>query len=314
MSKGKYKIRNWSVYNQGLKQRGSLTVWIPEEVVEHWLYEGSRKRGGKRLYSDLAIETCLLVRQLYHLSLRGAEGFIRSFFQLICLPVSTPNYTTLCRRCSQVHFTMKASKNKGVHDLVVDATGLKLYGEGEWKVRKHGWSAHRSWRKLHVALSADDQQAEAVVLSQNSTTDAMALTPLLEQIPSPISTVIGDGGYDKTRVRKYLFERSLLQAEELLPVLSLKHNAVYDKEQEPYLLQRNEDLSVIKRLGRVQWKVLTNYHQRSKVETFFMRYKTILGEKLKNHSLKNQQQEAALCCQVLNRMLQLAKPVSQRVA
>lgn len=314
MSKGKYKIQNWSAYNRGLKQRGSLTIWISEEALEHWHYQGTQKRGGKRLYSDLAIETCLMVRQVYHLPLRGAEGFVRSFFQLLSLPLTVPDYTTLCRRCSQVPFWIQWPKNKGIRDVVLDSTGLKLYGEGEWKVRKQGWSYHRSWRKLHVALRAEDQQAEAVVLSENSLTDAMAVAPLLDQIPSPINSVIADGAYDKVKVRKYLYERSLLQGEEVLAILSLKHNAVYNKTEEPCLLQRNEDLRVIKRLGKENWKLTTNYHQRSKAETFFMRYKTIIGGKLKARSLKNQQTEAKASCLILNIMLHLAKPITERVA
>jgi hypothetical protein len=165
-----------------------------------------------------------------------------------------------------------------------------------------------------VALSRENQQIEAVVLSENATTDAMAVAPLLDQIPSPIHSVIADGAYDKVKVRKYLYERSLLQGEEVLAILSLKHNAVYNKTEEPCLLQRNEDLSVIKRLGKENWKLTTNYHQRSKAETFFMRYKTIIGGKLKARSLKNQQTEAKASCLILNIMLHLAKPITERVA
>lgn len=314
MSKGKYKIRNWSQYNQGLKQRGSINIWISEEVLGHWRYEGRQTRGGRRLYSDLAIEACLWVRQVYHLTLRGTEGFVRSFFQLLCLCIPVPNYTTLCRRFSQVQCSIQLPKNKVIHDLVLDSTGLKLYGEGEWKVRQHGWSYHRHWRKLHVALHTDTQQAEAVVLSKNSTTDAMAVAPLLDQIPSPIHTVIADGAYDKVKVREYLFEKGLLQGEELLPILSLKHNAVVDKKQNPCLMQRNEDLRAIQGLGRENWKISTNYHQRSKVETFFMRYKTLIGPKMKARIMQNQKTEARLSCKILNIMLQLAKPICERVA
>jgi hypothetical protein len=314
MSKGKYKIQNWSEYNRGLKQRGSLTIWISEEVLEHWHYQGRQKRGGKRLYSDVAIETCLMVRQVYHLALRQTEGFVRSFFQLLSLPLTVPDYTTLCRRCSGLHLPIQLPKNKGIRDVVLDSTGLKLYGEGEWKVRTHGWSYHRSWRKLHVALNREDQQAAAVVLSENSLTDAMVVKPLLKQIPGIIDTLIADGAYDKVKVREYLFERSLLQGEELLAILSLKHNAILDKTGRACLIQRDEDLRAIKRIGRENWKITTNYHQRSKAETFMMRYKTIIGGKLKARSLKNQQTEAIASCKILNVMLVLAKPISEKVA
>jgi hypothetical protein len=314
MSKGKYKIRNWSAYNQGLKQRGSINIWIPEQALQHWLYEGKRKRGGKYIYSDAAIESCLLVRQVYHLTLREVEGFIRSFFQLLGLSFSVPDYSTLCRRCSQLRCLIKPSKNQVIRDLIVDSTGVKLYGEGEWKVRQHGWSYHRKWRKLHVALNRENQQVEAVELSKNSTTDAEALAPLLDPIPPVITSVTGDGAYDKVKVRAYLYERSLLQGEELLPILSLKHNAVLDRNDTPCLIQRNEDLKAIHKMGRQNWKIYTGFHQRSKGETFFMRYKTIIGGKLKARTLQNQQIEAIASCNILNTMLQLAKPISERVA
>lgn len=314
MSKGTYKIQNWSRYNQGLKQRGSLTIWISKETLKHWHYQGRQKRGGKRLYSDLAIETCLLVRQVYHLTLRGVEGFIRSFCQLLSLPLAVPDYTTLCRRSGQLGVSLKIRAGQGIHDIVVDSTGLKLYGEGEWKVRKQGWSYHRSWRKLHVALNGEDQQAQAVVLSKNSLTDAMVVKPLLRQIPGIIHTLIADGAYDKKRVRKLLYQRSLQQGEDLLPIVSLKHNAILDTTQAPFLVHRNEDLRALKTMGRDNWKITTNYHQRSKAETFFMRYKSIIGGKLKARTLKNQQTEAGLSCKILNLMLDLAKPISQKVA
>jgi hypothetical protein len=230
------------------------------------------------------------------------------------MPLPVPNYTTLCRRCSQLDFTIQLPKHKVIHDLVVDSTGLKLYGEGEWKVRAHGWSYHRSWRKLHVALNREDQQVAAVVLSDNATTDAMALKPLLTQIPGIIATLIADGAYDKKRVRRALYERSLQQGEELLPILSLKHNAILDQTASPYLLQRNEDLSAIKKMGKENWKLTTGYHQRSKAETFMMRYKTIIGGKLKARTFKNQQTETIASCKILNIMLDLAKPISERVA
>src|SRR5947209_4324554 len=193
MSKGKYKIRNWSCYNEGLKRRGAITIWITAEFLKQWHYQGTQKRGGKRLYSDLAIEACLLVRQVYHLALRQAEGLIRSFFQSLSVELPVPHYTTLCRRCGKLHLAVKARKAKGSCDIVLDSTGLKLYGEGQWKVRQHGWSYHRRWRKLHVALNTQSQQAEAVVLSENALTDGWAVGPLLDQIPGVINYLTADG-------------------------------------------------------------------------------------------------------------------------
>jgi hypothetical protein len=314
MSKGKYKICNWPRYNQGLKQRGALSVWISEEVLEHWYYEGQAVRGGQRLYSEPAIELCLLIRQVYHLALRQTEGFMESLFACLSIELPIPDYSTICRHSARLPIDLKTKTGRPLHDVVLDSTGLKAYGEGEWKVRMYGYCKHRQWRKLHVALEAQSQQVQAVVLSENSLTDAMAVAPLLEQIPACINSVTADGAYDKRRVRRLLHQRGLQQGAEVLPILSLKHNAVYDKTGSVYLKSRDEDLRAIKCLGREAWKITTNYHQRSKCETFMMRYKTIIGGKLKARTLPHQQSEALVSCKALNRMLELAKPITERVA
>ena len=165
MSKYKYKVINWKEYNEGLKKRGSLRLWIKADIAEQWKYKGNKKRGGQQQYSDIAIELCLIIRKVYHLPLRQTQGFMISFFKQSRLRLKAPDYTTLSRRSSSLPVQLSMAKKGSITDIVVDSTGLKLYGEGEWKVRKHGAGKHRTWMKLHLAADETTQQIQAVTLT-----------------------------------------------------------------------------------------------------------------------------------------------------
>lgn len=314
MSKFTYKVRNWSQYNEGLKKRGGITLWISEEAIEQWCYQGERKRGGKVVYSALAIETCLTLRLIYHLPLRQTEGFVGSVFQLMHLSLPIPDYSTLCRRAGGLSVALKTRTGSPVSDVVLDATGLKFYGEGEWKVRQHGWSKRRAWRKLHLALDAASQQAWAVELTTNAVDDGEQVEALLTPVTALIRSVTGDGAYDKDKVRGLLHQKAQTQGEDILQLMNLQQNAVPDQKQRPYMAQRDEDLKVIKEVGKEEWKTLTDYHQRSKAETFMFRYKVIVGGRLRSRRFDHQQTEVKLGAKILNLMLQTAKPQSERVA
>jgi hypothetical protein len=314
MSKDKYKVRNWSEYNEGLKQRGALTLWISEEALKEWRYSGKQQRGGQVVYSDLAIETCLTLRLIYHLPLRQTEGFVGSVFEQAHLEVPVPDSSTLCRRTATLRGALRTRSGKAITDVVVDATGLKVYGEGEWKVRKHGWGRHRTWMKLHVALDPQDQQAWAVELSTNAVDDAQKVKPLLQAVPCPINGITGDGAYDKVKVREYLCRRAEEQKEDILQLMGLQKNAIRDVKHRGCMRQRDEDIKAIRRLGKRQWKVLSGYHKRSLAETFMFRYKVILGDHLKGRTFENQQTEIKVGAKILNFMLEIAKPESERVA
>lgn len=314
MSKDKYKVRNWREYNEGLKQRGALTLWISEEGLKQWRYTGERRRGAQPTYSDLAIETCLTLRLIYHLPLRGTEGFVQSLFELVHLKLPVPDSSTLCRRSGALKVNLRARSGKAITDVVVDSTGLKVYGEGEWKVRKHGWGKHRTWMKLHLALDACSQQAWAVELTTNAVDDAHRVEALLSPVDAVINSFTGDGAYDKDNVRKLLQQRAEQQDEDILQLMGLQKNAVKDTKDRTYMAQRDEDLEIIEQVGKEEWKVLSGYHQRSLAETFMFRYKVILGDHLRCRKLENQTTEAKLGARILNQMLQVAKPQSQRVA
>lgn len=314
MSKDKYKVRNWHQYNKGLKHRGAITVWVSKEVLEGWRYQGEKRKGGQPVYSDLAIEVCLTVRKVYHLGYRQTEGFVESFFQRLHLPLPVPDYSVLCRRSKHLAVCLHTGNEKACTDVVVDSTGLKVYGEGEWKVRKHGWGKHRTWMKLHVALDAAGQQAEAVELTTNAVDDGRVVDQLVDRLQGVINSFTGDGAYDQKGVREYLFQKAAQQQESLLQCIPPRHQAVLDTKGRVYLGQRDEDIRVMQRLGRNQWKVLANYHQRSKAETFMFRYKVILGAGLQAREINRQKTEVKIGCKILNRMLHITKPLSEKVA
>lgn len=306
MSKVIYKVRNWSAYTKGVKSRGDISIWLCRDNLKGWCYSGPQKRGGKTIYSDTAIELCLVVKVVFHLPLRQVEGFIRSIFALSHINLPVPDYSLICRRSAGLAIDFKLPGAKKVSDLVVDTTGLTLYGEGEWKVRLHGWGKYRSWMKLHVALDEDEQQVEAVALTADAVDDAATVEDLLEQISRPVRCLKADGSYDRCKVRAPLHERGILQ---LIPP---DRRAVVDKRHRDFLGERDQDIRFIAQKGKLSWKICTNYFQRNKAETFIARYKTIVGSRLIARKPGNQQSEVLAAVKTLNRMLQLAKPVSQR--
>lgn len=308
MSKDKYKVTNWSSYNNGLKKRGSISLWISSDLSDQWKWDGQSNSGGQYQYSNVAIELCLTIGKVYSLALRQTEGFMSSFFERCGWELSVPSYTTLCRRGQALSVNLGNKRRRGVTDIVVDSTGLKVYGEGEWKVRKHGVGKHRTWMKLHVALDEVSQQIQAVTLTPNGVDDATEVPSLLSQIRQSIDSFKGDGAYDKDKVRKELNKRKIRQ------VIPPQHNAVVSKEGLTH--QRSRD-TVIRRMalvGRKAWKVESGYHQRSKAETAMFRYKTIIGNSLSARKIENQLTEVRIGCKILNIMLQTNKPISIKVA
>ena len=307
MDKDKYKVKNWQAYNKGLKQRGSITLWLSDSAIDSWLsVKKSVGRGRREHYSDLAIQTCLTIRKVFHLALRQCEGFIRSLFSSLKIKLPVPDYTILCRRAAKLEIVLSPLLNKeaGPIDIVVDSTGLKVYGEGEWKVRKHGAGKHRTWMKLHLAIDPTNQQIKACELTTNAVDDATAAVKnLLPRLGKNIKSFTGDGAYDKTKVREAL----PIGVKQIIPP---QHNAVKSESDKDYLSSRDGAITAIDKLGRKQWKIDVGYHKRSLAETAMFRYKTIIGAGLQSRTLKNQAAEAKISCSILNLMLQLIKPIS----
>ena len=147
--KQKHRVTNWAEYDAGLRARGSLTVWFSAEAVAAWNAEPRTGRGGQPLYSALAIATALTLRAVFRLALRQTEGLIGSIVQLLGLGLglAVPDHSTLSRRAETLAVPRPRRGPEPVH-LLVDSTGLKLCGPGEWLVEKHGTKRRRAWKKL----------------------------------------------------------------------------------------------------------------------------------------------------------------------
>ncbi|HBZ2212305.1 TPA: IS5 family transposase, partial [Klebsiella pneumoniae] len=196
MAKQKFRITNWSTYNKALIHRGSLTFWLDDEAIQAW-YESATpsSRGRPQRYSDLAITTVLVIKRVFRLTLRAAQGFIDSIFALMNVPLRCPDYTSVSKRAKSVNVSFKTSTRGEIAHLVIDSTGLKVFGEGEWKVRKHGKERRRIWRKLHLAVDSNTHEVVCADLSLNNVTDSEAFPGLIRQTHRKIRAAAADGAY-----------------------------------------------------------------------------------------------------------------------
>ena len=299
-----YRIRNWTDYNRALIARGSLTLWIDTRSTDAWTDSSCpARRGRRRTYTDAAIVCALLLREVYHLPLRSTQGLISSLFKLMQMSLPVMHYSTLSRRAHSLQLSLPAP-NK-IRHLVIDSSGLKVYGEGEWKVRIHGADKRRTWRKLHISMDASSQQLTSVLLTDNEQLDRTALPKLLKQTEAEVGYVCADGAYDFQHCYKAIKEKG---AKALIPPRS---DAVV-RAKSPFE-QRDENVSGIRKHGRAKWKKICGYHKRSLVETAFMRLKTIFSDRLKSRTEERQKVEAEIRCMALNRMTKLGMPHSYAV-
>lgn len=300
-----YRIRNWSEYNAGLKQRGSLTFWLSEDSLEAWLSEASTGlRGSSPTYSDLAIATFETLKTIYGLAGRQTEGLLHSLFELLAVDLPVPEHSTVSRRKGQLTISLPVwPKSERVH-LVVDSTGIKVYGEGEWKTRQHGVSKRRTWRKLHIGVDEATGEILAGVVTSNDVHDSEVFADLLAVTDAELEQVSADGAYDKRRCYKVLQERDAKAG--IPPQKNAKIWQHGNSKAPPH--PRDENLRSIRQHGRKAWKRQSNYHRRSLAETTMFRLKTIFGGKVRSRSFNNQATELLLQCAALNRMIQVAKP------
>src|SRR6187397_2199052 len=206
--RARYKVTNWSVYEAGLRQRGSLTIWFTEEAIAAWRAAPRTTPGGQARYSDLAIETSLILRTVFHQPLRQTEGLVGSLLELMGLDLPVPDHSTLSRRSRTLAVASQARTSGGPVHLLVDSTGVKLSGPGEWLVEKHGTQRRRAWRKLHLGIDAKTGMIVASTLTSKEVDEAAELGPLLDQIDDPLAAVIADGAYDQDRVCDAVAEHS----------------------------------------------------------------------------------------------------------
>jgi hypothetical protein len=314
--KKSYRTCNWHEYNAALVRRGSLTVWLDDAAREGWLnQERSGQRGASLTYSDAAVTAALLLKVVYQLPLRATQGLLGSVLELLQVALPVPHYSTLCRRQAVLQVVLSCRTPGEALHLVVDSTGCKVYGEGEWKVRQHGWSKRRTWRKLHVGVDEATGEIVAATLSTNNVSDGEVLPELLDQVPEPLCQVSADVSYDQRKCYQVLQERQDAQGQLLRVTIPPRQGARIwrhgNSAQER--LPRDQNLRHMRKMGRQQWKQQSGYHRRSIVETAVSRYKRLLGEKLRARDLKRQAREAFIGCKALNKMTALGMSQSYAV-
>jgi Transposase DDE domain len=270
---------------------------------------GGRHPGPRRaVSSDLAIETSLILRAVFHQPLRQTEGLVGSLLELMGLDLPVPDHSTLSRRSRTLAVAPQAASGP-VH-LLVDSTGVKLSGPGEWLVEKHGTQRRRAWRKLHLGVDAKTGTIVASTLTSKEVDDAAELGPLLDQIDEPLAAVIADGAYDQDRVYDAVAEHSA----EAAVVVPPRATAVLSPSAETDPTQRDRHIQVIAEQGRMGWQRTSGYNARAGAEGTMSRYKRIIGDTLRSHSRPAQETETRIAVSILNRMLDLGRPESVRAA
>jgi ribosomal protein S8E len=310
VARKKYRIRNWKQYNKALIQRGSITLWFSQDAIDKWhATTTTGKKGHPQIYSDDAILCALLIRTIYQLPLRAVQGLLISLAALMKLPIKIPSYTQICRRAKDLNQVMKKLSARRPSQIVFDSTGLKVYGEGEWKVRKHGASKRRTWRKFHIGM--DPKSGEVVIceLTENGvgSGDAEIGKRLVKKLPRSVKSIYGDGAYDDIGFRRAVEDAGAQ------PIVPPPRNARLSKGTDPAITQRNDAVKQIRGLGgdeeaRALWKKLIGYHTRSLGETMMYRIKQLTGSSLRSRSFDRQRTEAYVKCLVINKMTKLGMP------
>jgi hypothetical protein len=307
--KKKYKIRNWREYNQALVDRGDIQFWVSEEAIKNW--EEKRKtgkRGAPRTFSNTTIETAVTLQQVFHLPLRQTEGFLKSILNRMGIKVKTPDFSTISIRAATlpVAIRVRPIRSESLH-VVVDSTGVKVYGEGEWKVRQHGWSKRRTWRKLHIGV---DEATGDILLGEvtgNDAADCELLIPLRDQLPKEqaVNQVSTDGAYDRRRCYEGLLERGVSRIA-IPPQSNARIWQHGNTRAGP--LARDENIRRIRKIGRARWKAESGYHRRSLSETAMFRLKSIFGDRISGRLFARQRTQLLLRLKALNRMTTLGMP------
>ena len=312
--KDTYRLRTWKEYSRSLVNRGSITFWFDENATQKWYsVERTGKPGRPETYSDDAIRCGLMIRAVFRTALRFLQGFVDSIIRILGLDLICPHYSVFSRRAKGLHIPMRRLLKPGEKiNVIFDSTGVKVFGEGEWKVRKHGYSKRRTWRKIHVGMCADSGQVLVSAITSNNVSDEEAMIQMmgaLEEIP--LGDVLGDGAYDTVDCREAIHDRGGRQ------VIPPDKNAKLQKKNHlPCLKERDQAIQRIQDLGtegRALWKQEIEYHRRSRVETLMFRHKTILGDRLASRIEETQTTEVAIKLDVLNRMTELGKPKSYKV-
>jgi hypothetical protein len=307
--KQRHRVTNWAEYDAALRQRGSLTVWFSDEAIAAWRAEPRTTRGGQPHYSALAIRTALTLRAVFRLALRQTEGLIGSILHLLGLDLEVPDHSTLSRRAETLEIPMPCPSSRGPVSLLVDSTGLRLCGPGEWLIEKHDAQRRRAWRKLHIGVDAETEEILASELTTSDVDDGSQVKPLLDQSTGSLASFIGDGAYDQAGIYSTIIKPHP-DAEVIVPPRS---TAVLSEHAEITPTQRDRHLHSIAEHGRMRWQKRSGSTRRALVEASISRLKRVIGEALRSRTDRRRTTEIAVAVHALNRMLELGRPKSVRI-
>lgn len=267
----------------------------------------SQEDGGRPLeYSEHAIATALLIRKVFHLPLRQTEGFLQSIVSPMNVEIRVPDFSSISKRSGTLkRLKLNKDMKPGIH-VIVDSTGLKVYGQDEWHQEKHKVKPKRTWRKLHLAVD-EKHQIIAVELTTPETGDPTAVSDLLSQIETEFDTFIADGAYDGEPVYQAVLEKE----PEAQVVIPPHKDAVLSKQDNS---QRDGHIRALEAHGRMNWQRRTGYNQRNYAELAVQRFKCIFGNRLQARALPQQKTEAWIATQALNRMTLLGMPISVKIS
>jgi hypothetical protein len=346
--KRRYHLRNWPQYTAARRQRGSLTFWCEEAVLAQWVVqERTGRRGRSCTYSDAAITCVLTLQALFRLSLSGTVGCMRSLLGLLgpaAAACPVPHESTLSRRRRTLAVALAPAEGQapaaaaGPRHLVVDTTGLKVYGEGEWKVRQHGWTRHRTWIKVHLGVDAATQEVRVLDVTAAAVGDSVHFPTLLAQERAPLAQVTGDGAYEGRRCYAAVAARREHPRAVFPPRRERRRGrpprpdrghprGATRRQNRGYSLHvwqhgncaappldRDVHVRRLRRVGRRRWQQEVGYHRRSLVETAISRDKRLFGAGLAVRDPVGQRTTMRLRYALLNRMAQLGLPDSYAVA
>ena len=306
----RYKIRNWPEYNRALVRRGQLTLWFDERAVAAWRDTmRSGKPGRPRVYANMAVECALILKSAFHLSLRATQGLLASAVTLMGLELPVPDYSTMSRRQAGLTVSLPPAPRSGARHIVVDSTGLKVYGAGEWHAGKYEHAGRRIWRKLHLGVDESTREILAADVTESRVHDSRRLPTLLSRIPDAIAQVSGDRGYDTRPAYEAVMACGAVAA--IVPRRNARLGE--DADPPPWRVARDATLRAIEAQGRYGWRRSSGCTRQSLAENAVFRFKAVFGGKLWARAFDNQQVEAAIKCAVLNRMTGLGMPHTVRV-
>lgn len=308
--KSAFTARSWSSYNKSLVERGNLAIWIGPDVIKGWksVRKSGIHGGRKEKFSDAAILALMFLKSLYRMPYRMVEGFAKSLFLMMHLTLPVPHFTRICKRSKKLSFP-KLPKGKKITDVVIDGSGIKIYGEGEWKIEQHGRDRKKKWKKIHVAIDPDSQEVILSDVTDKNIHDSKMLPLFLEKIPGRLGKVFGDGAYDTRACYEAIEKRGGI------PMIPPRKTAKRWNTLAKWAVWRNRAVAErrwfgVGEAGNRLWKKLRGFGVRSLVETFFSRFKRSFGERSYSKTDMGISVEINLKCALLNALARLGLPKS----